>query len=46
VAEKINNNKNQEKYLWEYLNDLLPLLATSTTDMAAEWKLAVVRVHV
>jgi len=38
--EKMNDNKNHKKYQWEYLNDLKPLLVTSTTDMAAEWKLA------
>jgi len=37
--ERQADEKNQEKFHWESLNDLKPLNITSATDMAADWKL-------
>jgi hypothetical protein len=32
--ERLNDDKNDEKFLWEHLNDLQPFSVTTTTDMA------------
>ena len=37
--ERMNDPHNLEKYHWEQLADLKPLDVTTTTDMAADWKL-------
>jgi hypothetical protein len=38
--ERLMDHKNLPKYEWEHLNDLLSLNVTTTTDMAADWKLS------
>jgi hypothetical protein len=38
--ERDNDQKNLDKYEWDFLNDLMPLDITTTTDMAADWKIS------
>ncbi len=38
--ERIIDEKNLANYEWGYHNDLLPLNVTTTTDLAADWKLS------
>jgi hypothetical protein len=40
--QRLNDEKNLDKYDWIQLQDLKPLNVTTRTDMAADWKLTVV----
>jgi len=39
AEDRVSDPKNQEKFKWEELQDLMPLDVTVATDMAADWKL-------
>jgi len=39
MDERLSDEKNEEKFQWEPLQDLQPLNITCATDMAADWKL-------